>query len=105
MWRTVWVSIFWLTPSTNSRKRVKSQHPLFRQCLKNQRPLVGDAAAGHDTGPPPAKRISIKTVIRQPEEILLPNLAAAHRVWTFPQVCPNTRIQFLKHNFSISDSL
>ena len=22
MWRTVWVSIFWLTPSTNSLKRV-----------------------------------------------------------------------------------
>jgi hypothetical protein len=104
MWRRVWVSIFWLTPSTNSLKRVNRNTPFFRQGLKNQRPLVGDTAAGHDTGPPPAKRISIKTVIRQPEEILLPNLAAAHRVWTFPQVCPNTRNQFLKHNFSISGS-
>jgi DNA helicase-2/ATP-dependent DNA helicase PcrA len=29
------------------------------------------------------------------EEILLPNFAATHRVWTLPQVCPNTRNQFL----------
>jgi hypothetical protein len=35
-------------------------------------------------------------------ENLLPNLAAAHRIWTLHQVCPNTRNQFLKHNFSIS---
>jgi hypothetical protein len=46
------------------------------------------------TGPPPTKRLSIETVIRQPEEILLSNIAAAHRVWTLPQVCPNTRNQF-----------
>jgi len=27
MWRTVWVSIFWLTPSTNSLKRVNRNTP------------------------------------------------------------------------------
>ena len=28
MWRRVWVSIFWLTPSTNSLKRVNRNSPL-----------------------------------------------------------------------------
>ena len=27
MWRRVWVSIFWLTPSTNSLKRVNRNSP------------------------------------------------------------------------------
>jgi hypothetical protein len=27
MWRRVWVSIFWLTPSTNSLKRVNCNSP------------------------------------------------------------------------------
>jgi hypothetical protein len=59
------------------------------------RSLQCDGAFGSPyTGPPPAKRISIETDIRQLEENLLLNLAAAHRVWTLPQVCPNTRNQF-----------
>ena len=54
-----------------------------------------EAFGSPHTGPPPAKRISIETVARQLEDNLLPNFAAAHRVWTLPQVCPNTRNQFL----------
>jgi hypothetical protein len=61
----------------------------------NGGPRCDGAFGSPHTGPPPAKRISIETVIRQLEDNLLPNLAAAHRVWTLPQVCPNTRNQFL----------
>src|SRR6202035_953481 len=79
-------------------------------CVANLRPVTAvtvkmpmnlrssqcDGAFGcPHTGPPPTKRISIETVIRQPEEILLPNFSAAHDEWNLAQVCSNTRSQFL----------
>ena len=50
MWRRVWVSIFWLTPSTNSLKSVNRNSP-FRQYLKNQyRPLSATPPLGMSLG-------------------------------------------------------
>ena len=54
-----------------------------------------EAFGSPHTGPPPAKRISIETVIRQLEDNLLPNFPAAHDEWNLAQVCSNTRSQFL----------